>query len=71
MANNQAAIAEAMGIAGAAIPLGWHSDLSARSIANEISNLAVSDSVRRGISLSGRALVDGYGADRVAQTLLN
>jgi UDP-2,4-diacetamido-2,4,6-trideoxy-beta-L-altropyranose hydrolase len=71
MANNQAAIAEAMGAAGAAIPLGWHSDLSARSIANEIYNLVVNDQVRHGISLSARTLVDGYGADRVAQILLN
>lgn len=69
MADNQSDIAEAMGLMGAGIPLGWHSDASPKSIAEALSNLATSYSVRQGLSLNACTLVDGYGAERVAQII--
>ena len=70
LADNQSCIAAAMHAAGVAESLGWHADLEAGAIASAMAALA-SDAVRRGrMRATGQSLVDGAGARRVAEFLL-
>jgi spore coat polysaccharide biosynthesis predicted glycosyltransferase SpsG len=66
---NQIPIAEGFQDAGAAVNLGWHENMTALGIADEISALFRSVGRRATMSDRARALVDGCGAARVVEFL--
>src|SRR5262249_2810174 len=55
---------------GALRHLGSVDDVSPETIASELLNLATVSAERERMSLAGRALIDGHGAQRVADILL-
>jgi UDP-2,4-diacetamido-2,4,6-trideoxy-beta-L-altropyranose hydrolase len=69
LASNQQANAQALAKHGAALNLGWHSDLSPSEISKSIEQLAGDCVQRRAMSKAGRKLVDGHGAERVVKIL--
>ena len=69
VAENQRMIAEELRMAGLAVNLGWHAEVSPERIAKELERLLFSSYRRLQMSQRGRALVDGKGAERVAVTL--
>jgi spore coat polysaccharide biosynthesis predicted glycosyltransferase SpsG len=69
IAENQRAIAEELGAAGVVFNLGWHEEVSAERIATTVDGLLYSSFRRLRMSQTGRAVVDGKGAERVAATL--
>jgi UDP-2,4-diacetamido-2,4,6-trideoxy-beta-L-altropyranose hydrolase len=69
LAENQAGIAKGLEQAGAAIALGWHEDLNPDQIRSAVCELLRNPDRRTGMSEAGQALVDGYGARRVAAAL--
>jgi UDP-2,4-diacetamido-2,4,6-trideoxy-beta-L-altropyranose hydrolase len=69
LAENQRPIAVSLEAAGAAIDAGWNRELTQARLADTLARL-VPDETRRGeMSRRGRALVDGRGAQRVADAL--
>jgi UDP-2,4-diacetamido-2,4,6-trideoxy-beta-L-altropyranose hydrolase len=69
LAENQRRIAESLVEAGAAVAAGWHRDLEATGLAQTVSRLISEARERASMSRCGRTLVDGLGADRVAEAL--
>lgn len=69
IADNQRAIAEELGAAGVVFNLGWHEEVSAERIATTVDGLLYSSFRRLRMSQTGRAVVDGKGAERVAAAL--
>jgi UDP-2,4-diacetamido-2,4,6-trideoxy-beta-L-altropyranose hydrolase len=70
VADNQEGIARGIEQAGAAVNLGWHRDVTARSIASRLDELMPAQSKRQRMSWNGEALVDGTGAPAVVATIL-
>jgi len=66
LSENQERIASGMAEMDTAWNLGWHFDVTEEEIASRLKDLLKSVETRREMSLRGRALVDGRGADRVA-----
>jgi UDP-2,4-diacetamido-2,4,6-trideoxy-beta-L-altropyranose hydrolase len=71
ISSDQAANASAMADHHAAISLGWHANLSEHYIANATRSLSGNADLRRAMSQCGQRLVDGRGAARVVEFLLN
>jgi UDP-2,4-diacetamido-2,4,6-trideoxy-beta-L-altropyranose hydrolase len=69
LAENQRAVADKLGEAGAAVNLGWHESLTPGVIADTVKTLMVASEKRRQMSERGRSLVDGHGAARVVAAL--
>ena len=67
--DNQRGIASALAAAGAAIDLGWHTDVDSRRIAEELRDLLTAPERLAAMSARGRELVDGEGAARVVMRL--
>ena len=67
--DNQRGIASALAAAGAAIDLGWHTDVDSRRIAEELRSLLTAPERLAAMSARGRELVDGEGAARVVMRL--
>jgi spore coat polysaccharide biosynthesis predicted glycosyltransferase SpsG len=68
VASNQERIAEGLHAAGVVRSLGWFDRVSDDTLAGAIESLR-RDPARADMSRRGRALVDGHGADRVAQAM--
>jgi UDP-2,4-diacetamido-2,4,6-trideoxy-beta-L-altropyranose hydrolase len=69
IADNQRAVARAAENAGAALVLGESDHLDPRSLAAAVAALAADPQRRQRMRQAGRNLVDGRGADRVADTV--
>ena len=70
LADNQAAIASALVDAGAALCLGPASSVGREEISNRLRGLGALDEDLQKMSMCGRALVDGRGAERVVTAML-
>ena len=68
-AENQRRIVDVLSRVGAAVSLGWFSDLSADSLSREIGRLLNDATAREGLGVTARRLVDGKGRDRVVSAL--
>jgi UDP-2,4-diacetamido-2,4,6-trideoxy-beta-L-altropyranose hydrolase len=71
VAENQRRIAEELHALEIIENLGWHNEVSVKSLAAAIGSLQSSCSRRLRMSERGRALIDGRGAERVAQALFD
>jgi UDP-2,4-diacetamido-2,4,6-trideoxy-beta-L-altropyranose hydrolase len=65
VADNQRGLAAGLTAAGAAEHLGWHTEVSAETIAAGVERLAADAPRRAAMSTAAGALVDGHGAARV------
>lgn len=70
VADNQKLIAAELDRSGAAINLGWHRQVSAQEIATTLGPIIKSPQLRQQMSSRGKALVDGRGAQRVVEAIL-
>ena len=70
VAENQRRIAEELDAIEVVQNLGWHDDVSVERLAAAVNVLQHDSSRRLRMSERGRTLVDGRGAERVAQALL-
>lgn len=68
-ADNQCAVAEELARRGAAENLGWGTKLSAKLVRDRLDALQKSRTIRQAMSMAGRLLVDGLGAERVVLAL--
>jgi UDP-2,4-diacetamido-2,4,6-trideoxy-beta-L-altropyranose hydrolase len=71
LAENQRRIAQSLAEAGISSDAGWHSDLDTGHLTETIVRLVASADERGGMSRRGRAIVDGLGARRVSQSLMD
>lgn len=71
LSDDQAPIAEQLGMKGVAVNLRRHESLHQTTISLSLQRLLTFEKMRLKISLSGRELVDGDGGDRVVMELLN
>jgi spore coat polysaccharide biosynthesis predicted glycosyltransferase SpsG len=71
LADNQAALAEALHKAGAAVCLGWFRGLDERRLRDRVRALLDDPSARRRLGRRARALVDGRGSLRVLDKLMS
>lgn len=71
VADNQRQNAAALGRLGIARVLGWHEDLHADEIAAHAAALLDNGSERQAMAARGRRLVDGAGAERVAEEIVH
>jgi UDP-2,4-diacetamido-2,4,6-trideoxy-beta-L-altropyranose hydrolase len=70
-AENQGPVAAGVDAAGAAINLGWHHTVSPEHLADALSALCRDPVLRAAQCRAGQRLVDGRGADRVVDAMLN
>ncbi len=70
LADNQEPVARGVAAHGAAVNLGRHDALRAGSLAASIEALRADPEARGSLSAAGRALVDGGGAERVLEAML-
>jgi UDP-2,4-diacetamido-2,4,6-trideoxy-beta-L-altropyranose hydrolase len=70
LADNQAPIAEALSDAGAALNLGQAEAMRVEDIRDLLGSVSTSNETLQKMSTRGRALIDGYGADRVVTAML-
>lgn len=68
-AENQRFIAENLAQSGVALNAGWHHAFRGPVLAEIVSRLVGAPEMRRRMSGLGQAMVDGFGAQRVAETL--
>ena len=69
LAGNQARVAAKLDAVGAALNLGWSSELSSLEVAQALRELLNAAGQRAAIAQHGRDLVDGEGARRVADQI--
>lgn len=69
VAENQRGIAAELHAAGAAVDLGWLSDLGPNALAAQVQGLVDDMPRRAAMASAGRRLVDGHGARRVVAVL--
>lgn len=70
MADNQVDIAAAMQASGVAESLGWYHALTVDTFAAALKRLAIDAPRRQAMAAHGQALVDGFGAKRVVESIL-
>lgn len=70
LAENQKPVAQGLADAGATINLGWHEDCSKESIATTLTDLLHNKQQRSAMSTAGKALIDGKGAQRVLDAMV-
>lgn len=70
LADNQRGIAQAAGERGVAINLGWSETVTAGRVAEAVGDLLQDAERRAELVRAGRAAVDGHGARRVVETML-
>lgn len=70
-ADNQLKIASELDARGAAVNLGWHEEVDVVAITGALEGLLTDGRRRREMAAAGQELVDGLGARRVAEVLLN
>lgn len=71
LAENQRDIAASLQRAGCCRDLGWHADLSAAQISDQLRELIDDMPGRRAMATANRNVVDGRGAQRVCEVLAN
>lgn len=71
LAENQVEIASQFARNGLSVNIGWHDSLSPRAITNLISELIENRQRRYEMSHKAKTLVDGQGAERVVQAMVN
>jgi len=71
VADNQRQNAAALGRLGIARVLGWHEDWQAEGIAEQAAALLEKHDERREMAARGQRLVDGAGAERVAEEIVH
>ena len=71
IAENQLRIAAGLDQAGAALNLGWHDRLETEEVASILGHVIASGEQRAGLRAKGRQLVDGLGAEHVAEILIH
>ncbi len=69
VADNQRELADALERSGAAIQLGWHTEVSPQAITQAVAALRDDPSQRAAMGAAGGQLVDGLGAERVVLAL--
>ena len=70
LADNQRGVARIIAESGAGLDCGWHHTLQPDQLARSIAALGRDQRQRQAMGVAGRALVDGDGADRVAERML-
>jgi UDP-2,4-diacetamido-2,4,6-trideoxy-beta-L-altropyranose hydrolase len=70
LADNQAEVARNLQDTGAAMNLGWHEELTCRSVKEAVEDLRANFSCRNSMSIAGQQLIDGFGVNRVIMTLI-
>jgi UDP-2,4-diacetamido-2,4,6-trideoxy-beta-L-altropyranose hydrolase len=70
LADNQVPIASGLDEFGATVNLGWYTDLSERELASHLACIIPHQELRSSMSKKGLQLVDGLGAKRVIERLL-
>jgi len=68
-AANQCGTADYLHRHGIAINLGWHSQVSPEGIAQALWQLGANTASRQSMSARGRALLDGFGGQRVVEAM--
>jgi len=71
LADNQQPVAEKLGLLGVVLNLGWHTTLIPEQISQLISKLLSSPDTRRQMAQRGQVMVDGQGANRVVNLLVD
>lgn len=71
VADNQLAVSLGAARQGAAIDLGWHTDLEPAHVAAEVRRLLTDPAARARLASRGRALIDGRGTRRAIDALLD
>lgn len=71
LAENQRDIANALDKNGCCINLGWYEDVEVEGIKNCVKYLLDDPEVLKEMSIKSMNLVDGYGAKRISEILLN
>jgi UDP-2,4-diacetamido-2,4,6-trideoxy-beta-L-altropyranose hydrolase len=71
LADNQRRIAEQLHGAGIVENLGWHESVSTDHLTSALQDLLAASLRRKSMSEKGRRLVDGRGAQRVVQALID
>lgn len=69
LAENQEPLAQALQAQEVAINLGWHHQVQIEEIAQTVTRLRESQSLRERMSRKGKGLVDGEGVERVVMAL--
>lgn len=69
LADNQKPIVEGLHEAGAALNLGWHTQLSTETLTETVGALLMNTDLRCNLSLRANTLVDGRGTERVTEAL--
>jgi UDP-2,4-diacetamido-2,4,6-trideoxy-beta-L-altropyranose hydrolase len=69
LADNQLAGAEALAQRGMAVLLGWHEELNASAVLQQLRSLLQQPELLRRLSNDARSLIDGRGAGRVAERM--
>lgn len=69
LADNQEAIVEKMDELGYVIKLGWHYQLNEDLVIGKLRGLINDYELRKEMSSKGQKLVDGYGTDRIVQSI--
>jgi len=70
LSRDQKMVVEQMTAADCAVSLGWHEDLTPASVVRALKRLLAGDSALLSMRQNGPRLVDGLGAARVAEALL-
>ena len=68
-AENQRAIADELGNAGAAAVLGWHGDVDPGIVSRALASMAADSGERRRMGEAAARLCDGQGAKRIRERL--
>jgi hypothetical protein len=69
IAENQNGIVHSLGVAGAAVNLGWHEEMDDATLLEAVQRVLGDEKSRETLSAAALRLVDGRGADRVAAAL--
>ena len=71
LADNQRDIASALSDAGVSVDLGWHDDVTAGAVQAAVTRLIDDQEERERMGTTGQKLVDGQGASRVVDAMIN
>jgi spore coat polysaccharide biosynthesis predicted glycosyltransferase SpsG len=70
LADNQRDIASALSDAGVSVNLGWHDDVTADAVQAAVTRLIGDQEERQRMGTTGQKLIDGQGASRVVDAMI-
>jgi UDP-2,4-diacetamido-2,4,6-trideoxy-beta-L-altropyranose hydrolase len=70
LADNQRDIASALSDAGVSVDLGWYDDVTAEAVEASVTRLIGDQEGRERMGTTGQKLVDGRGASRVVDAMI-